>query len=128
MKLLFDQGTPVPLRYHLPDHIVETAYEKGWSHLANGEFLTRAEAEGFDMLITTDQNLRYQQNLMSWKISIVVLLTTSWPRIKNHIDTVVQKFGPEYVALGSDFCAFDTPATGKCPRSSSRRRCCSSSS
>ncbi|MCI0485610.1 MAG: hypothetical protein L0229_03315 [Blastocatellia bacterium] len=44
MKLLFDQGTPVPLRNHLPNHIVETAYEKGWSNLKNGDLLTRAEA------------------------------------------------------------------------------------
>jgi hypothetical protein len=52
--------------------------------------LTRAEAEGFEVLITTDQNLRYQQNLTDRKISIVVLLTTSWPKIKNHIALVVQ--------------------------------------
>jgi hypothetical protein len=70
MKLLFDQGTPVPLREHLSNHRVETAYEKGWSNLKNGDLLTHAEAEGFDALITTDQNLRHQQNLTKWKISI----------------------------------------------------------
>jgi len=90
MKLLFDQGTPVPLRNHLPNHLVETAYEKGWSTLKNGDLLTRAEAEGFDALITTDQRLRYQQNLTGRKISVVVLLTTNWPRIRNHIALVVQ--------------------------------------
>ena len=90
MKLLFDQGTPVPLRKHLLNHTVETAYERGWSNLKNGDLLTRAEAEGFDALITTDQNLRYQQNLKRWKISIVVLLTTNWPRIRNHADAVVR--------------------------------------
>ena len=90
MKLLFDQGTPIPLRNHLPNHIVETAYEKGWSKLKNGDLLSQAEAEGFDALITTDQNLRYQQNLSNRRISIVVLMTTNWPRIKNHIDLVVQ--------------------------------------
>jgi predicted nuclease of predicted toxin-antitoxin system len=89
MKLLFDQGTPVPLRDHLPNHIVETAHEKGWSNLKNGDLLTRAEADGFDALITTDQNLRYQQNLTRWKISVIVLLTTNWPRIRNHADDVV---------------------------------------
>lgn len=89
MKLLFDQGTPVPLRNHLPNHIVETAYEKGWSNLKNGDLLTQAEADGFDALVTTDQNLRYQQNLSARKISVVVLLTTNWPRIKNHIGLVV---------------------------------------
>lgn len=90
MKLLFDQGTPVPLRNHLPKHTVETAYEKGWSKLKNGDLLTRAESDGFDALITTDQNLSYQQNLTGRKISVVVLLTTSWPRIKNRVDLVTQ--------------------------------------
>jgi predicted nuclease of predicted toxin-antitoxin system len=88
MKVLFDQGTPVPLRDHLPNHIVETAYEKGWSHLKNGDLLTQAEAEGFDALITTDQNLRYQQNLSGRSISVIVLLTTNWPRIKNHAELI----------------------------------------
>jgi len=99
MRLLFDQGTPVPLRNHLSSHIVETAYERGWSNLPNGELLSRAEAEGFDALITTDQNLRYQQNLAGRKISIVVLLTTSWPRIKNHISLVIQAV--DHLQLGS---------------------------
>ncbi len=90
MKLLFDQGTPVPLRQHLSHHIVETAYEKGWSNIKNGDLLTYAEADGFAALITTDQNLRYQQNLTGRKISIVVLLTTSWPRIKKHIALIIQ--------------------------------------
>ncbi|MFL6213749.1 MAG: DUF5615 family PIN-like protein [Blastocatellia bacterium] len=90
MKLLFDQGTPVPLRTHLSNHFVETAYERGWSKLKNGDLLSRAEAEGFDALITTDQNLRYQQNLSSRKISVIVLMTTNWPRIKNNISSIVQ--------------------------------------
>ncbi len=90
MKLLFDQGTPVPLRKYLLNHTVETAYEKGWSNLKNGDLLTRADAEGFDALITTDQNLRHQQNLTKWKISVAVLLTTNWPRIRDHADTVVR--------------------------------------
>src|ERR687883_267197 len=88
MKLLFDQGTPIPLGNHLPKHTVETVYEKGWSILKNGDLLTQAESAGFEALITTDQNLRHQQNLIGRKISVVVLLTTSWPRIRNHIDLV----------------------------------------
>ncbi len=90
MKILFDQGTPVPLRNHLPKHAIETLYEKGWSNLENGDLLREAEAAGFEVLITTDQNLRYQQNLSGRRISVVVLLTTSWPRIKSHTDLVVQ--------------------------------------
>jgi predicted nuclease of predicted toxin-antitoxin system len=90
MKLLFDQGTPVPLRNHLPGHTVETAYERGWSNLKNGDLLARAEAEGFDALVTTDQNLRHQQNLAGRDIGVVVLLTTSWPRIRNHTVLVIR--------------------------------------
>jgi predicted nuclease of predicted toxin-antitoxin system len=90
MKLLFDQGTPVPLRRYLLNHVAETAYEKGWNDISNGELLRLAEAENFDALITTDQNLRYQQNLSSRKIAIVVLMTTNWPRIRKHVATVIQ--------------------------------------
>ena len=90
MRLLFDQGTPVPLRNQLTNHIVETVYEKGWNNTNNWDLLTLAEINNFDALITTDQNLRYQQNLPARKISIVVLLTTSWPRIKNHIAPVIE--------------------------------------
>ena len=82
MKILFDQGTPVPLRKHLSAHQVFTAYELGWATLQNGELITKAEVEGFEVLVTTDQNLKYQQDLASRKIGVVVLSSTSWPRIQ----------------------------------------------
>lgn len=88
MKILFDQGTPVPLRRFLPGHTIDTAYERGWSELANGNLLTRAEQEGYELLITTDRNLRYEQNLANRNIAIVVLMTTSWPRIQRQTDRV----------------------------------------
>ncbi len=78
MRVLFDQGTPVPLRKHLAEHDVVTAFEAGWSEPANGELLAKAEAQ-FDLFITTDQQLRYQQNLTGRKISILVLPSASWP-------------------------------------------------
>ena len=81
MRILFDQGTPAPLRDHLPGHSVETAYEKGWSALRNGELLAKAEA-AFDLLVTTDRNLRHQQNPAERRIAILVLPTTSWPRLQ----------------------------------------------
>ncbi len=65
MKILFDQGTPVPLRRLLIGHQVDTAFEKDWSTLRNGELIARAEAEGYDLLITTDANLKHQQELGS---------------------------------------------------------------
>ena len=88
LRILFDQGTPVPLRQHLSSHDVATAFELGWSSIANGELLARAEVEGFDVLITTDRNLRYQQNLSSRRIAILVLTTTSWPRIRQALPEV----------------------------------------
>lgn len=77
MKILFDQGVLVPLRKHLTEHQVSTAFEKAWSDLKNGELLQKAEEEGFDALVTTDQNLRYQQNLQERNIASVVLMSTS---------------------------------------------------
>ena len=62
MLVLFDQGTPVPIAESLPDHSVKTVRELGWDTLANGELLRRAEEAGFDVLLTTDKNLPYQQN------------------------------------------------------------------
>ncbi len=85
MNILFDQGTPAPLRKYLPMHTVETAYEREWSALKNGELLKEAEENGFAVLVTTDQNLKYQQNLVGRNIAIVVLLSTSWPRIRLHL-------------------------------------------
>ena len=82
MRILFDQGTPVPLKEHLPGHQVETAFERGWSRLSNGELLAAAEGR-FDVLITTDQNLRHQQSLAGRKLAVLVLPTTSWPRLRD---------------------------------------------
>ena len=70
MKVLFDQGTPVPLRRSLSGHTVDTAFELGWATLRNGDLLDRAEAEGYDLLITTDQQLRHQQNLFGRRLAI----------------------------------------------------------
>ena len=90
MRVLFDQGTPVPLRKHLTAHQVTTTFELDWNNLKNGELLQMAEENGFSVLVTTDQNLRYQQNLMGRKIAIVVLTTTSWPRIERVVASVAK--------------------------------------
>lgn len=82
MKILFDQGTPLPLRRHLRPHRVDSAAELGWSKLPNGELLDRAEAAGYEALVTTDQQLRHQQRLEGRRIRVLVLMTTSWPRIR----------------------------------------------
>jgi hypothetical protein len=87
MKILFDQGTPAPLRKSLAPHIVSTAFEMGWAGMQNGNLLVAAESL-FDAFITTDKNLRYQQNISRNRLAILVLPTTSWPLIRKHIGPV----------------------------------------
>jgi predicted nuclease of predicted toxin-antitoxin system len=88
MRVLFDQGTPAPLRFFLTGHEVITAHELGWSDLKNGELLSAAEAN-FDVFITTDQNLRYQQNLSGRNLAILVLPTTSWPKLQGVTEIIL---------------------------------------
>jgi hypothetical protein len=84
VKILFDQGVPVPLRQELPGLEITTAYRMGWSNLSNGALLKAAEEAGLAVFVTTDKNLRYQQNLKERRIAIVVLPTTRWPEIQPH--------------------------------------------
>ena len=67
---------------------METAFERGWAHFANGVLIREAEAAGFELYVTTDKNLQYQQNLAGRRIAIAVLWTTSWPLIKPHATAV----------------------------------------
>ena len=88
MRVLFDQGTPDPLRRALTAHVVSTAYEMGWSVLSNGDLLDAAEAQ-FDAFVTTDQNLCYQQNLAGRRLAILVLPFASWPKLHSHVPSIV---------------------------------------
>lgn len=90
MRVLFDQGTPVPLRDAITQHSVATAYERGWSTLSNGALIESAEREAFDILVTTDSHLRYQQNLRGRRIAIVCLSSTSWPRIRAVVASITE--------------------------------------
>jgi hypothetical protein len=90
MKILFDQGTPVPLRRHLHPHTVDTAAERGWSALQNGVLLRQIELAGYAVFVTTDQNIRYQQSLKALPFGIVALGTTSWPKIQRKVKDVRQ--------------------------------------
>jgi hypothetical protein len=89
MRILLDHNTPVPLRYWLIGHHVETAYERGWSKLTNGELLRMAEEADFDVMITTDQGIRYQQNLAGRRLALVVISTNDWTRIRKSKSVVV---------------------------------------
>lgn len=90
MRVLFDQGVPAPLRSAFVGiATVDTAFERGWSRLRNGELIAEAE-KSFDVFVTTDKNLRYQQNLVSRKIAIVVLPTTQWPALRARADEIAR--------------------------------------
>ena len=90
MLVLFDQATPVPIRPYLEGHTVRTAFQQGWDKLQNGELLTEAEQAGFGLFLTTDKNMRYQQNLAGWKIAVVVLGQQQWPILRPHVQRVVE--------------------------------------
>lgn len=90
MLVLFDNGTPRNLaRYLIDRHTVTEARARGWEELENGELLTAAEAAGFDVILTTDRNLRYQQNLAGRKIAVVALGRGRWALIKPHVVKVI---------------------------------------
>jgi hypothetical protein len=89
MLVLFDQSTPAPLRLYLTAHAVTEARERGWERLINGDLLDAAEAVGFEVFVTADKNLRYQQNLAGRKIAIVVIGNAQWRVLRNHVDLVV---------------------------------------
>jgi len=89
MRILFDHGTPRGIAPALVGHTVITAYAQGWDRLNNGALLRVAEAAAMDVLLTTDQRIRYQQNLADRQIAIVVLTgTTRWTRVRLHLDRI----------------------------------------
>ena len=90
MRILLDQNTPAPLRYSLRGHQVDTAYERGWSELSNGELIAEAESAGFDVLITSDQNIPYQQNCTGRRLGLLVLSTNDWIRIRKFKERILE--------------------------------------
>jgi len=91
--VLFDHSVPAPLRYALKDHVVVEAIERGWEALGNGALLDAAEAAGFEVFITADKNIRFQQNLAVRKIAIVVLGNAQWPVLRRYVGRVVAALG-----------------------------------
>src|SRR5580698_10084805 len=90
MQILFDNGTPRTLaRYLSSQHSVIEARARGWEKLENGDLLREAEAAGFEVLVTTDKNLGYQQNLTGRAIAIVVLGHGRWTLLKPHVVAIV---------------------------------------
>lgn len=90
MLVLFDNGTPRTLaRFLIDRHTITEARARGWEELENGDLLREAEAAGFEVLVTTDKNLRYQQNFRGRRIAIVVLGLGRWSLIGRRVPEVV---------------------------------------
>ena len=90
MRILLDHNVPRPLKVNLPGHDTDTAAERGWQELHNGELLDRAESDGYDLLITADQQMSFQQNFTRRNISVLILTTNSWPDLRQRLDDVNQ--------------------------------------
>jgi hypothetical protein len=106
MLILFDQATPVPMRAYLKGHIVRTAAQQGWDRLRNGDLLSAAEGAGFDVLLTTDKNMRYQQNLAGRKIAVLILGLQQWEQLRPHVQLVIEALN---AAAPGSFTAVDIP-------------------
>src|SRR5207302_8699367 len=88
MLILFDHVTPQGIAKSLRGHTVIKAKDRGWDTLSNGDLLLAAEKAGFDVVVTADKNMRYQQNLKGRTIALVVLGTPQWPIVKLHLQRI----------------------------------------
>jgi hypothetical protein len=89
VQVFLDHSAPAPLCEHLPGHEVTEAYRLGWARLQNGELIAAAESAGFQVLITADKNMQYQQNLAGRAIAIVILEQAQWPALRPHVSLVL---------------------------------------
>ena len=89
MKIIPDESVPQKLRLLIEGHVVVTTWFQGWSGLKNGALLTAAEEAGFDLFITADQEISYQQNLTGRKMALLVLSTNNWDFIKAAIGKIM---------------------------------------
>ena len=90
MRIVFDQNVPRALGQFLIGHQVTRSAEMGWQELKNGDLIKAAEEKKFDLLVTCDRNLEYQQKVEGRKIAIVALSTNNWRVIRSRVREVVQ--------------------------------------
>ena len=88
MKILFDNGAPKPIARCLAGHEITYARRIGWHELENGELIQMAEEAGYEVLLSTDKNIRYQQNLSGRKIALVILGNSQWPAVRLYLDRI----------------------------------------
>ena len=111
MRILFDHVTPRGIARSLTGHTVTKAKDRGWDRLTNGDLLAAAEAAGFDVPLTADKNMRYQQNLTGRRIALVVLGNSPWPLVQLHLARIAAAV--DAAAPGSYFevdIPFDRPS------------------
>jgi hypothetical protein len=91
LRVLFDKSVPYGARHFLSEHHVETVDEHGWERISNGELLNTAEGAGFQVVVTADQNIIYQQNLEGRKIALVVFGSNIWPIVRKHAKSIKER-------------------------------------
>ena len=106
MKILFDNCTPNPIARSLSGHEVTFARQIGWHELKNGELIQRAEDAGFELILSTDRNIKYQQNLAGRKIAILVLGQQNWNLLRPNIQFVVDAVN---AAIPGGYAEVDIP-------------------
>jgi len=87
-SVLFDKNIPWGLRRHLAGYTVRTTEDEGWSGLSNGDLLSAAERAGFEVMLTADRRIRYQQNLAGRRLALIVLSSPAWPVVKDYIPAI----------------------------------------
>ncbi len=88
MRVLFDKNVPYGIRQFIRNHEVETVDDHGWERITNGELITAAQAAGFEVVVTADQNIIYQQNLQHRKVALIVLGSNIWPIVRSHATAI----------------------------------------
>jgi hypothetical protein len=115
LRILFDKNVPVGVRRFLPKHEVHTIVEMGWDpQLENGELLRAAQAAEFDVILTSDQNIQYQQNLTGRKLALVVLGSNLWPVVRAYAAAITAKVD---AAMPGSYSFIEMPHPPKPPRS-----------
>ena len=89
MRILLDHNIPAGTARALSEHNVTLAVQRGWHRISNGELIANAEDAGFDVFLTGDKKIRYQQNLAGRRVAIVVVSNPTWRVLQKHLDRVV---------------------------------------
>ena len=85
---MFDNGAPKPIARSLTGHEITYARKIGWHEMENGELIQKAEEAGYEVLLSTDKNIRYQQNLTGRTIALIVLGNQQWPIVRLYLDKI----------------------------------------